>query len=189
MQQVDWGRLLKWPFTVVVAAASLWVVFRIYVSGQPVWAMGALALITLGFFIYLSNVAFAYRYLFPGLAGMVIFVAFPLLYTMQIGFTNYSSANLLTLQRVTEYLLEQAAPGEGEGHAFGFTLHADGTDYRIVLAPKHEEEDEDDKAKLAELRANTYVSPKLALLQPQPPGEVALRPFKDASFQPNEPLP
>jgi maltose/maltodextrin transport system permease protein len=187
MQQVDLGRLLKWPFTVVVAVASLWVVFRIYVTGQPVWAMGVLALITLGFFIYLSNVAFAYRYLFPGLAGMLIFVVFPLVYTMQIGFTNYSSVNLLTLPRVTEYLLEQAAPGEG--NAFGFTLHTDGSEYRIVLAPKHEEDDEEDKAKLAELQARTYVSPKLALLKPPPPGELGLVPLKDATFRPDEALP
>ncbi|MCK7500392.1 MAG: hypothetical protein MZW92_66470 [Comamonadaceae bacterium] len=81
----------------------------------------------LGFFVYLSNVAFAYRYLFPGLAGMLVFVAFPLLYTVQIGFTNYSSANLLTYERATAYLLDQTTPGDGPG--WRFTLHADGASF------------------------------------------------------------
>ena len=118
MGSIEWGRLLKWPFAILMALGCLWVVFRIYATGQALWAVAALALFGLGFFIYLSNVAFAYRYLFPGLAGMAVFVAFPLVYTVQIGFTNYSSSNLLTLDRVTAYLLEQAAPGDGEPYEF-----------------------------------------------------------------------
>ena len=41
----------------------------------------------------------AWRYLFPGVAAMLVFIAFPLLYTVGIGFTNYSSANLLSEDR------------------------------------------------------------------------------------------
>ncbi|MGA0612389.1 maltose ABC transporter permease MalF [Caldimonas sp. KR1-144] len=177
---------LKWPLALLAALACLWLVFRIYASGQPVWAVGALGLCALGFFVYLSNIAFAYRYLFPGLAGMAVFVAFPLLYTVQIGFTNYSSSNLLSFERASAYLLEQSAPGEGQ--PFGFTLHAEGSEFRLVLAPKHDEEDEDDPARRAELLARTFVSPPLALIKPRPPLEVAVLPLKDASFQPNEPL-
>jgi maltose/maltodextrin transport system permease protein len=187
MGQTDWGRLLKWPFTIVTALAVLWLVFRIYASGQPVWAVLALALFALGYFIYLSNVAFAYRYLFPGLAGMAVFVAFPLLYTVQIGFTNYSSANLLTLDRVTAYLLEQSAPNEGD--AYQFTLHPEGAEFRLLLSPKHEEEDEQDPARLAELRARSFVSPPLALASSAPPAEVAVVPLQGASLPSAEPLP
>jgi maltose/maltodextrin transport system permease protein len=187
MGQTDWGRTLKWPVTIISALAALWIVFKIYAAGQLLLAVSALALFGLGFFVYLANVAFAYRYLFPGLAGMLIFVAFPLFYTVQIGFTNYSSSNLLTLERSTAYLLEQTAPGEGQG--FSFTLHAEGEEFRILLSPKHEEEDEQDEAKLKELRAKSFLSPSLALLQPSPPGEVAMAALKDASFQVNDPLP
>jgi maltose/maltodextrin transport system permease protein len=187
MAQTDWGRVLKWPIAILIAIASLWLVFRIYATGQPVWALAALALIALGFFIYLSNVAFPYRYLFPGLAGMMVFVVFPLLFTVQIGFTNYSSRNLLTLERTTDYLLEQMAPGEG--NEFAFSLHADGAEYRLVLAPKHDEDDEQDEAKRAELLAASFITPSLALLKPQPSGEVQLTPLSQGSFQINEPLP
>ncbi len=183
----SWSRALKWPLAALIAAGALWMVMRIYVSGEPVWAVAALGLIALGFVIYLSDVAFPYRYLFPGLAGMAVFVVFPLLYTVQIGFTNYSSSNLLTLERATAYLLEQTAPGVGSG--YGFSLHAEGTEFRIVLSPRAEEEDEQDPARLESLQSKRFVSPPLALLEARPPAKATLAPLKEASFQIKEALP
>jgi len=179
------GHWLKWPVAAATAVACLWLVFNIYATGQAVWAVGALVLFAVGFFVYFANVAFPYRYLFPGLAGMAIFVLFPMLFTMQIGFTNYSSANLLTQERAAAYLLEQMAPGEGEPYAF--TLHAEGTGYRIIVAPKQDEEP--DAAKAAELQKQTFVTPPLALISPRPPGVIVMLPLAEGSFQPNDPLP
>jgi hypothetical protein len=90
---------LKWPVAIALALVCLYLVFNIYTAGQPMWALGVLALCASGFFVYLANTGIAYRYLFPGLAAMAVFVAFPLLYTAQIGFTNYSSSNLLSEER------------------------------------------------------------------------------------------
>ena len=178
---------LKWPATIVVAGAGLWLAFRVYVSGQPVWAVLILALFGLGLFVYLSKAAFAYRYLFPGLAGAAIFVVFPMLYTVELGFTNYSSSNLLELPRATAYLLEQTT--RSEERTFSFTLHADGSAFRLRVVPKHDEEDEQDAAKAAQLRAQTYVSPPLALLSPNPPSEVTLEPLGGQAVALAEPLP
>lgn len=177
---------LKWPVALALATAFLFLVFNIYVAGHPIWALAVLAMVSSGFFIYLSNVAFAYRYLFPGLAGMALFVAFPLLYTVQIGFTNYSSNNLLSLERATEYLLEQAAPDEDK--ALGYTLHPDGDEFRIVLTPLHEEEDELDPARLAALQAASLVSSPLALRSARPPEQTQMLPLAQASFHINEKL-
>lgn len=169
------------------AIASLWVVFRIYTADQPVLAVSVLALLSAAFFIYLSDVAFAYRYLFPGLAGMLVFVAFPLVYTVQIGFTNYSSSNLLSFDRATAYLLEQTSTVEGGG--YNFTLHPDGAEFRLLLSPRHETEDEDDPDKLARLRAKSLVTPPLALLSASPPAQVMLEALAGSSFQINDALP
>jgi maltose/maltodextrin transport system permease protein len=128
----------------------------------------------------------AWKYLFPGVAAMLLFVAFPLVYTMQIGFTNYSSNNLLSQQRAREYLLEQAVPDEGS--TLGFTLHADGSEYRIVLQPLHEPEDLDDPARRAAIEAGTLVSPPLALRAARPPDHTNMLPPAQASFQVNAPL-
>jgi maltose/maltodextrin transport system permease protein len=181
------GRVLAWPITAVIGLAALWLVFRIYASGQPVWAVLMLGLVGLGFYVYLSKAAFAYRYLFPGLAGAAVFVVFPMLFTLQLGFTNYSSSNLLTLPRVTAYLLEQAT--RSEASTLGFTLHADGAEFRLRLSPKHDEDDESDPAKAAQLAAQSFVSPPLALLDPKLPPEVSLLPLPSQSLSLGEPLP
>lgn len=171
--------LLKWPLVAALAMAFLFLVFNIYVAGHPVWALCVLALVSAGFLIYLSDLAFAYRYLFPGLAGMALFVAFPLLYTVQIGFTNYSSNNLLSLERATDYLLEQSLPDETQ--ALAYTLHPDGNEFRIVLMPMDEEQDESDPA--------SFVSTPLALRSAQPPELTEMLPLDKASFHINTPLP
>ena len=133
MNSFDWKRAAGAGVAAVVAALGLWLVFAIYSAGQPVLAIAALALLAAGLYVYVSRTALAWRYLFPGVVGMLLFVAFPLVYTMWIGFTNYSSAHLLSQERVKAYLLEQAVPDED--HSLQFTLHPEGDQLRLVLAP------------------------------------------------------
>jgi maltose/maltodextrin transport system permease protein len=186
MNRFEPGKLLKWIAAAAIALGSLYVVWLMYLSGQVLWAVLLLALISLAFFVYVGRVGFAYRYLFPGLAGMAIFVVFPMLYTIQIGLTNYSSSNLLSFDRATAYLLEQTQAGEGA--AYTFSLHPAGTEFRVRLQPKGEEEDADDPAKKAELEAHTYVTPPLALLAP-PAEEIKAESLKDAGTALDDPLP
>src|SRR6218665_1583560 len=112
------ARLLRWPITIAAALAALYTVFLIHVSGQTAWAVGALTLFAAGFYVYVSNAGFAYRYLFPGIARMLVFIAFPLVFPAQIGFTNYSSAHLLSEERVREYLLDQHEALQDQVQAF-----------------------------------------------------------------------
>jgi maltose/maltodextrin transport system permease protein len=137
------GRLV----TVALALALLWFVFGVYASGQPLWALGLMVIGTLALVVYATSVSVAWKYLFPGVAGMLIFVACPLLYTVQIGFTNYSSNNLLTYERVRSYLLDQTLVDEEQ--AMDFTLHAEGSGFRILLTPRE--------------GGGRFVSPALAL--------------------------
>ncbi|MDM4764660.1 maltose ABC transporter permease MalF [Pelomonas sp. SE-A7] len=125
------ARLLRWPLTGIALLASLYLVFLIHASGQTYWALGVLALFSAGFYVYVSKAAFAARYLFPGIAGMLVFIAFPLVYTAVIGFTNYSSPHLLTEERVREYLLDQHEAVEEQ--VLPYSLHADGAEFRLVL--------------------------------------------------------
>jgi maltose/maltodextrin transport system permease protein len=187
MRQFAPGNVLKWLVVAAVAFGSLYVIWLVYLSGQALWAFLALALVGLAFFVYFSNIGFAYRYLFPGLAGMAIFVVFPILYTIQIGLTNYSSTNLLTLERATGYLLEQTQPGEGM--SYNFTVHPEAGEFRLRLQPKGEEEDEDDAGKKAALEARSYVTPPLALHAATPPEEIKAESLKEAHLALSEPLP
>lgn len=125
---------LKWPIVAALTFALLWLVFGFYAAGQPFYAAAALMLGASALYIYASAKTLAWRYLFPGVVGMLVFVAFPLLYTVQIGFTNYSSANLLSQERARGYLLDQATIDEEQSLAF--SLHPEGSAYRLVLAPQ-----------------------------------------------------
>ena len=133
MNSFDWKRILGAGVAAAVAVAGLWLVSAIYAAHQPMLALGALALLAGGLYVYVSRAAIAWRYLFPGVVGMLLFVAFPLVYTMWIGFTNYSSTHLLSQERVKAYLLEQTVPDED--HSLEFTLHPDGDKLRVALAP------------------------------------------------------
>ncbi len=150
----------RWPGRLLCAAlgvAALWLVFLLYRAGQPLWAVVVLAGAAIGFGVYLSERALAYRYLLPGLAAMLIFVVGPLVYTAQIGFTNFSSNNLLSLQRATDYLLDQTSADESR--AMTFTLHPDGDGFRLLLSPLSEA----DGALPAAAAAPQLISPRLDL--------------------------
>lgn len=123
----------KWPIIAATTLALLWLVIGLYGMGQAVLAVVTLAFGGISIYIYASNKTLAWRYLLPGVAAMLVFIAFPLLYTMQIGFTNYSASNLLSFDRARAYLLDQATVDEDT--ALGFTLHAEGAALRILLTP------------------------------------------------------
>jgi maltose/maltodextrin transport system permease protein len=121
----------SWVAIAVSAVIALYLVFNIYAAGQPLWALGLLIFVGLAFAIYATNWSLAARYTFPGLAAIFIFIALPLLFTMQIGFTNYSSNHLLTFERATEYLIEQNAPDESSVHEYA--VYRDGDGLRVIL--------------------------------------------------------
>jgi maltose/maltodextrin transport system permease protein len=134
MNTFDFKSVAGTAIAAVAVLVGLWLVYAIYAAGQPVLAIAALALFAAGLYVYVSRAALAWRYLFPGVVGMLLFVAFPLVYTMWIGFTNYSSTHLLSQARVKAYLLEQMVPDEE--HSLEFSLHPEGDALRLVLAPQ-----------------------------------------------------
>jgi maltose/maltodextrin transport system permease protein len=135
----------------LIACGLVWLAFAIYTSGQVVWAALVLSLGALSLYVYLSAKTLAWRYLFPGVMAMLVFIAFPLVYTIQIGFTNYSANNLLSEARARSYLLDQA--DVNESRAFSFTVYTDGRDVRLVLAPQGEGGQDGER----------YMSPPLSL--------------------------
>ena len=118
----------------LVALALLWLSFTVYASGQAVWAALILGLGGLSLYVYASARTLAWRYLFPGVMAMLVFVAFPLVYTIEIGFTNYSATNLLSESRARAYLLEQA--DINESRAMAFAVYTDGDKVRLLLTPQ-----------------------------------------------------
>jgi maltose/maltodextrin transport system permease protein len=142
-----------WIGRVVLGAAAialLWMVFSLFTAGQPLIAVGVMVFGGSALAIYGTARSLAWRYLFPGVAGMLLFVAFPLVYTVQIGFTNYSSANLLEFERARDFLLSQSTADEA--HAYDVTVHAQGGSHRLVLTSRES--------------GARFVTPPLNLAQP-----------------------
>ena len=124
-------RFLQPALMLLLGLVGLYGVTLVYATGETLLA--GIMLLTLACFIwiYTSPKTYAYRYLFPGIGAALIFVVFPMLYTVRIGFTNYSSKNLLTFKRATQYLLEETY--RAEGATYNSTLHAEAGRWRLRL--------------------------------------------------------
>jgi maltose/maltodextrin transport system permease protein len=146
----------------------LWLVFSLWTAAQPLAAVGVLALGSAAIYVYATAQSVAWKYLFPGVAGMLVFVAFPLLYTVQIGFTNYSSNNLLEFERARAYLLDQTLADEE--HAWAYTLHSEGQSLRLKLTPPEGSVGESLVSPPLDLKAGQQTTP----VQMQPMGSTSL---------------
>lgn len=131
--------MLAWIAAALVSVFALYFIFSLYAAGEPLWALGALVLFGIGFAIYLTSWSTAARYTFPGITAILLFIALPLLFTMQIGFTNYSSNHLLSFDRATAYLLEQTTSDEASVHEFSLHQVSDGMLAIDLTNPKTKE--------------------------------------------------
>jgi maltose/maltodextrin transport system permease protein len=170
----------------VAGLAGLAAVYQIHVAGDPALAAACAGGLGLAYFVYTARRAYTYRYLFPGLAGIALFIVLPLLYMVWIGFTNYSSKNLLTFERATEVLLDEVY--ERSNLRYPFTLHAAERGFRLVLHTG----DEDASAPPAEAPPPrppaAFVSDVLPLLATAPQS-IPVRPLAGSGVVPGDPLP
>jgi maltose/maltodextrin transport system permease protein len=90
----------------------------------------ALAALAAAVLIYLSPRLYAWRYVVPGVLAALMFIVLPMVYTLAIGFTNYSSDHLLPFERATEVLLSRSTGG---GAGMDFRLLGEGTQHRLAF--------------------------------------------------------
>ena len=116
------GRILVALLTI----AALYLVFNIYVAGNPWIALALLIIVSLGAYIYLAKPAYTYRYLFPGLLGFGLFVIFPISYMVYLSFTKYSSQNLLYFDRSLALLRQETFPVGNASYSYKLYDQGDG---------------------------------------------------------------
>ena len=130
---VDSHRLLRWLMAglgVLALLASLAVVVLLYATHQPLAGCGMLAVIGLALLIYLSPRLYAWRYVLPGALAALVFIVLPMVYTVMISFTNYSSAHLLTFERASDVLLGKTISGDA---GFDFAMIEQHGQYRLLV--------------------------------------------------------
>ncbi|MET1079113.1 MAG: maltose ABC transporter permease MalF [Pseudomonas sp.] len=119
---MPWSAGLRWAVWLACNAFALYLVVALYAQGQTVFALLGVVVCGLASFVFINRRAYAHRYIFPAVAGMLVLVIFPLLYTVGIGFTNYSGSNLLSFEQVQRYHLQQTTLA---GQRYPFSLHRD----------------------------------------------------------------
>ncbi len=130
---------LKWLVVGLFCLVVGYLVVLMYAQGEYLFAILTLILFSsAGLYIFANRKAYAWRYVYPGVAGMGLFVLFPLICTIAIAFTNYSSTNQLTQERAQQVLLERPFQA---GKTFNFGLYpAENQQWRLQLTPPDSEQ-------------------------------------------------
>jgi ABC-type sugar transport system permease subunit len=91
----------------IIDAITIWLVYQML--GDGYWPLAAvLGLVTLWVnVVFLSGRFYPLRWVAPGLALMAIMVAYPILFTFYISFTNYGTGHLVTQQIAIEQIESQ----------------------------------------------------------------------------------
>ena len=130
---MDTSRAIVWALHGVAVGAVLGLLAlaqQMLRLQEPMWAVGLLGLAGVVVLVQLSRRLQSWRYVLPGALAVLVFVLLPMVFTVVISFTNYSSRNLLSFERATGVLLERS---DSQGLGMDFTLHRDGTALRLQL--------------------------------------------------------
>ena len=125
---------IKWALVALIDLALLYVITLLYAQGEVLFPLTLLILGSLGTWIFTSQKAYCYRYVYPCLLGIIMFIIFPMVYTFSISFTNYGTANILSQARVKEIHLEtQVKSGD---QAYTLAAYQNDAGYQLVLTDK-----------------------------------------------------
>lgn len=122
---------VKRLFVGLLYPLSFYLVFTIYLQGEVLFALLVLVVVTTGIYIFSNQSTYHWRYVYPGVSAMGIFVLFPLICTVVIAFTNYSGSNQLNFEQVLRQLQSQTYSA---GDHLNFKLlQAGENQYQIAL--------------------------------------------------------
>lgn len=124
------SRFIKWFILSLIGLVNGYAAVIMYANGETSFAVLTLVLTLLGLFIFGSKKTYAHRYIFPGIAGMILFIIFPLVYTVGIAFTNYSATNQLSFERAQSVLLDRTFQS---GDSYRFDLYRSEGGYRLAV--------------------------------------------------------
>lgn len=125
------GVFIKWALLFLVGIVNGYATILMYFRGELAFALLTLVLTALALYIFGSKKTYAHRYIYPGVAGMILFILFPLVYTTSLAFTNYSAKNQLSIERAQTVLLDRTFQ---RGESYPFNLYKTDNGYRIFVS-------------------------------------------------------
>ena len=127
---VNYQHLIKWLLLATIGIINGYATVLMYARGETAFALLTVVLTSLALFIFGSKKTYAHRYIYPGIAGMILFIIFPLVYTVGLAFTNYSAKNQLSLDRAQTVLLDRTFQS---GKSYPFSLYQDHDGFRLTV--------------------------------------------------------
>lgn len=121
---------IKWALLATVGIVNGYATILMYSRGELAFALLTVVLTALALYIFGSKKTYAHRYIYPGIAGMILFILFPLAYTVGLAFTNYSAKNQLSLNRAQSVLLDRTFQS---GESYPFELYKTDNGHRIII--------------------------------------------------------
>lgn len=122
--------LIKWAVLASVGVVNGYASILMYSRGESAFALLTLTLTALALYIFGSKKTYAHRYIYPGIAGMILFILFPLAYTVNLAFTNYSAKNQLSYERAQAVLMDRTYQS---GQSYPFTLFETDDGFQIAI--------------------------------------------------------
>jgi arabinogalactan oligomer/maltooligosaccharide transport system permease protein len=127
------GLALKIALLSIVNAASLWAAF-VLADNEKWAALALLVLATLAIdVVYLGGKRFLpAKFILPGTVFLLAFQVIPIIYTIEVAFTNYSTGHILTKQQAIDGIEAStlAQPANGKTYTMAPARDADG---KLVL--------------------------------------------------------
>jgi ABC-type sugar transport system permease subunit len=110
-----WGLVVRLALLVAVNGFALW--FLSELIDDKVWFLAlAVGVIAVGFNVFfLFNAMYPFRWFTPGLALMILMVAYPTIYTIYVAFTNYRDGNLLQKYQAIDQIEDRKYLPSGAG--------------------------------------------------------------------------
>ncbi|MCG9682117.1 maltose ABC transporter permease MalF [Vibrio sp. Isolate23] len=121
---------IKWALLGSVGILNGYATILMYSRGEIAFALLTLIVTALALYIFGSKKTYAHRYIYPGIAGMILFILFPLAYTVGLAFTNYSAKNQLSFERAQSVLLDRTYQS---GDSYPFSLFKTENGHRISV--------------------------------------------------------
>ena len=130
---------LKIIFLGILDALAIWSVIILILDGHY-WMGGILILgVVLINYIFLSEKAYPFRYMVPGLIFLVIMVIYPIFYTIFVSFTNYGTGHILSKEQVIKQFENQFyLPKDTINYTFQIYENDSGNLRVILFSPKGE---------------------------------------------------
>jgi len=128
---------LKLIFLGIMDALAIMSAVILFSDSAYLMLIGLILIVVTINFVYLVDKAYPMRYILPGTIFMVIFVVYPIFYTVYISFTNYGTGNILNKEQVVNQLKDNYFnPEDAEEFTFSTFKKENEKDFILLFENK-----------------------------------------------------